>query len=451
MTDDPYGTFELQSDLDLTGILQTPIPEFQGILYGHGHTITYSLVMQDAENVGLFGINNGTIRDLHLAVDLTVLGKDSRVGGLCGTNTGTVSNVRVEGTISADRCSYVGGLVGYWVKEGTYTLSNLFNHADVSGMDYVGGIAGCLLNESQTYNTETVTLESLENTGVITGTDYVAGLFGFLNASNRHDVTVIHAIDLHNSGDVEGKTYVGGLVGEGYSDSGQSYIKNASNSSNIEALAYTGCIGGRLVNIGLENCTNKGSTLQATGHISVSGELYAYVGGLAGQGYWAKNCTNTVDIDYKGEGAYVGGLFGYCPQGGSYTMSGLINNGNISGAKYVGGIAGSLKNESQSYTTETLTLESLENTGLITGTDYVAGLFGGLRVNNRHDVTEVQASDLNSRGDIRGRTYVAGLIGHGYSDSGRSQIKYFSSTGRVYGDPPTHELFAHLENIQLVP
>ncbi|NLL42350.1 MAG: hypothetical protein GX251_03285 [Firmicutes bacterium] len=77
------------------------------------------------------------------------------------------------------------------------------------------------MNESQTYNTETVTLESLENTGVITGTDYVAGLFGMLNASNRHDVTVIHGSDLGNSGDVKGNTYVGGLVGEGYSDSGQ--------------------------------------------------------------------------------------------------------------------------------------------------------------------------------------------------------------------------------------
>jgi hypothetical protein len=125
LTNDPYGTFELQSDLDLTGILEQPIPEFHGVLWGHGHKITYSLLALDAEDVGLFGVNRGTVSDLNLVVDLTVLNKDSRVGGLCGTNTGIIKNVRVQGTIIAEQCSYVGGLVGYWVRQGSYTLSKL--------------------------------------------------------------------------------------------------------------------------------------------------------------------------------------------------------------------------------------------------------------------------------------------------------------------------------------
>ncbi|MDE6636022.1 MAG: hypothetical protein K2K09_05375, partial [Lachnospiraceae bacterium] len=106
---------KLTADIDLggsAGNLWVPIGTagnpFGGIFDGAGHTVSGLYIDSTvADNRGLFGVNEGTVKNLTVSGDVT--GKDN-VGGIAGTNKGTIES-----------CT---------------------NHADVAGNDNVGGIAG---------------------------------------------------------------------------------------------------------------------------------------------------------------------------------------------------------------------------------------------------------------------------------------------------------------------
>ena len=82
--------------------------------------------------------NKGTVENVVNATGVT--GSSNYVGGLVGTNTGSVTNGRNNGTITGN--NYVGGLVGS--NNAGSKLEDLVNaeSADIVGEDYVGGIAG---------------------------------------------------------------------------------------------------------------------------------------------------------------------------------------------------------------------------------------------------------------------------------------------------------------------
>jgi len=135
---------------------------------------------------GLAGLNEGTVRNL-----IGYLPPGADVGGLVGSNGGTVSNCHAMGNVTGD--SDVGGLVGH----NAGTVSNSYSAGNVSGDEYVGGLVG--------WNYGTVS--DSYSTGSVTGNSSVGGLAG----SNIELGTVSNS---YSTGSVSGNENVGGLVGE---------------------------------------------------------------------------------------------------------------------------------------------------------------------------------------------------------------------------------------------
>lgn len=425
----PGGDFALSSDLDLTGVLSEPIPSFSGTLRGNGYTIKYGMTVARGARAGLFGINSGDISNLTIDVNLTAEHRDTIVGGLCAENTGNLSGIIVRGNISAPKSSYVGGVAGLYTRGKAYDVANIENFASVKGADYVGGIIGALTNSfHDSYNDYVMELSNLANHGAVVGSgDNIGGLMGAIRADNGSaKYAAIYAENLSNTGNVIGKVNVGGLFGTGYSDTAKSYI---------------------------DSCDNTGASLKASGYISNDGEKFAYVGGYVGRGFYAVNCVNQVEINYRAGGKYVGGVIGYCGQPSvSYEFYGLGNEANVSGSGYVGGIAGCIySNCHDSYNDFAISLNFIENNGAVSGNgDFVGGIVGSLYANNESGKSvAVLCESLTNTGDVSGKLNVGGLIGYGYSDTSKSRVYDGYCSGGVSGNASVGCVAGWLVNVKV--
>jgi hypothetical protein len=91
---------------------------FTGVLEGANYTVSDLTIDDDEFGVGLFaqlgdGSGDGTVRDIGLVnVSVTATGEDSKVGGIAGTNTGTITASYVTGSIAGGSDASIGGLVG---------------------------------------------------------------------------------------------------------------------------------------------------------------------------------------------------------------------------------------------------------------------------------------------------------------------------------------------------
>ncbi len=89
---DLSGSYRLTADLDMTGYEFTPIgtPDepFTGYFDGNGHVISNLLIVGE-RYVGLFGCNAGVIANVHMDDSCEIDG-NSYVGGIAGSNTGTI-------------------------------------------------------------------------------------------------------------------------------------------------------------------------------------------------------------------------------------------------------------------------------------------------------------------------------------------------------------------------
>ena len=171
---------ELTNDIDLLkeGVCGekigswTPIGKdkaFKGTFDGKGHKILNLYINDGTEdNAGLFGINDGTIKDL--AVTGTVTG-GRYAGGIVGTNR---SNGKIESCSNACNVtgsSEVGGIAG--LNEGG-AIDNCYNTGDITGDSKVGGVSG--------YN-DGGTIENSYSIGNITGSSNAGGVAGSNNGT----------------------------------------------------------------------------------------------------------------------------------------------------------------------------------------------------------------------------------------------------------------------------
>ena len=374
--------------------------------------------------------------------------KNAYVGGFAGKGQmaiDCINNVSIDYTAGG---AYVGGIIGY-AKLEDYSdyddvyMANLSNNADINGGSYVGGIFGYAYTYSDTYS-----VNNFKNTADISGDNYVGGIFGHIYSKHT-----LYISDCSNIGDVKGKTYIGGIAGytEGYRSS--SYIQNSSCAALIEGEAVIGCIAGAAINTAIKSCENKGSALKATGYVTEDGNKNAYVGGFAGKGQMAIDCTNNVSINYRAGGSYVGGIIGYINTKSysgydNISMANLFNKADISGGSYVGGIFGYIYTESDTYyannfkntadingdsyvggifgyakpgnsglaylTKQETGISYFSNDGFITGTgDNIGGIFGFIYVNHA-----LYISDCENTGKIKGKTYIGGIAGYARGKSG---------------------------------
>ena len=171
---------------------------FLGTFEGGGHTISGLYINSPEENagnrVGLFGYNNGTIKNVCIA-DSYIYGY-SNVGSICGINNshGTIENCCNSGVVKSIK-KICGGICG----RNTSTITNCFNTGEVEGLDDVGGICGH-------FNYEGI-IKSCFNTGKVSGNSNIGGVCG----KNDDNSTIKNC---YNTGTVTGATKVGGISGE---------------------------------------------------------------------------------------------------------------------------------------------------------------------------------------------------------------------------------------------
>lgn len=235
-------------DNDLTLPKQASIPTFGGIFDGGGYTLSRLELEAEGDYQGLFRyIRPGAVvRDLTVTGAVTPRGASSMVGGIVGSNSGTLKNCRFLGAVSGK--GTVGGLVGVNEVEGRIE-DCVFQSGAVSGEHYTGGVVGenrgtvlrCdnrgqintqavepvpqLEDIDWTKLNQTENLPSCTDTGGIAG--YSGGLlqsctnFGLVgyphlgyNVGGIAGRQVGQMVDCSNSGAVRGRKDVGGVVGQ---------------------------------------------------------------------------------------------------------------------------------------------------------------------------------------------------------------------------------------------
>jgi hypothetical protein len=233
--------------------------EFNGILDGAGHVINGLYINRSTDYyIGLFGYtgSQSEFRDIYLE-GVNVTGKEN-VGGLVGSNQGTITNVSSSGSVNAT-LGTVGGLVGY-------------NNADVN----------------QSHSSAIV--------GGAVDIHYAGGLVG----ENRGMLYQAYA-----SGTVTGKEGVGGLVGSNTTGTiSQCYATGTVNGNNGKSGGLVG-----------QNQYNNAVIIDsyATGTVNGGSGAYAAAGGLLGSNGGTGWGTETVDNSYsigKVSGDNTGGLVG---------------------------------------------------------------------------------------------------------------------------------------------
>ena len=118
-----------------TPIGQSFTKAYSGTFDGQGHTISGLWHWWSTDYIGLFGNNEGTIKNLGV-VDSYLSGHEN-VGGVCGKNGGSLTNCYNTGNVRGNET--VGGVCG-GTNGGSFT--NCYNTGNVQGKKNVGGVCG---------------------------------------------------------------------------------------------------------------------------------------------------------------------------------------------------------------------------------------------------------------------------------------------------------------------
>jgi len=275
MEEDLSAHYVLVTDIDATGTSDwnggdgfDPIGDvdarFVGALDGQGHTISNLTIDRvDEEYVGLFGAtgSEAEIEDVQLE-QVTIYG-DEYMGGLVGSNMGTVTGSSASGYFQAREednarqgSVHFGGLVGE--NHGSVTMSyatgELYVPTDGSNSHYyVGGLVG---------SSDGTVSESFAKVDIESNRAYgVGGLVG----KNDGEISNTYA-----TGAVSGRNEVGALVGDNGDDA---FVTNSYATGKTEAHFTAGGLVGH----------NNGNTAGDAG----GSEVY--------DSYWNRESTEQVD------------------------------------------------------------------------------------------------------------------------------------------------------------
>ena len=105
-------TVVLEADIDLSSVDFNGIPSFGGTWEGQNHAITGLSLSQDGSVQGLFRyVQQGAlVRDMTVKGRIKPGGTRASVGGIAGSNAGTIENCAFDGVVSGT--SQIGGIAG---------------------------------------------------------------------------------------------------------------------------------------------------------------------------------------------------------------------------------------------------------------------------------------------------------------------------------------------------
>lgn len=359
------GKYFFLNDIDLGGIVWTPVSEFNGIIEGNGKKISNFTIDSTDSVVGFIAVNNGTINDLKVYADVSLnsLEEDVYCGILVGKNNGVINGCYTNGDVNAvmkgnavfvsEYNGYFGGVAGanYGKIYSTDTLANVYATTNNVRINlYVGGFVGANMSGLISDCSSNSYIES-SITNAVSVCDSYAGFFA---AYNKASIYSSHS-RAYKTLDTD---FVGGLV--------------AVNDGTISKCYSTGSVTansnlGGLVGVNNSTVNNSYST------VTVSGK--EKTGGLVGANYGKVSYTYASG-KVSGE-QQVGGLVGYNEGTVSYSLAtGAVTStkDNWITKEWAGGLVG--QNEgtvSNSYraSSQSLNLADVECTAGTKATDSV--------------------------------------------------------------------------------
>lgn len=281
----------------------------------------------NAEYLGLFQKNSGTIRGLRLLspqVDVSSATLKG-VGAVCGYSCGSLEgdsvdgeDARVRAALTASNAEGIGGIAGSLTVSGT-AVKNLTSRASVTGNRSAGGIAGYLAGSGQPTRQD---LRDCTNEGlVLSSADadktslagrYIGGIVGYAyhaslgGCTSRAGRAADYEYTQADRSRLRGR-YVGGIVG--YSDGSVLYRCSTGADGYVLGSEYVGGIVG-----GANEGANRLLLSDGTAHVTSNAACVignSYVGGIIGRnsgGSVIENCVNTgVAAGYQ---TYIGGICG---------------------------------------------------------------------------------------------------------------------------------------------
>ena len=348
---DPIGTYKWND----------PSLSFNGGLDGRNFTIFGLYIDRPHKHyVGLFGnIGKGAyVRDLSI-VDCEINGNAYDIGGLSGSNEGSVTNIIAYVDLKGSGV-FVGGLIG----SNYGTLSSSFVTGTVEGISSIGGFVG--------YNYNAV-ITDCHAAVEVTGTEYVGGLIGNNQYGNvSGSISEGHVVGSRN--------HIGGSVGF---NNGRILNGRASVTVVGDGNGIGGFVG-----------SNKGiiSNCQATGNVTGKD----LIGGLVGYSFGDLfNCTASGDV--LGQTG-LGGLIGQ----NEGDVSGCASSGRVMGIEDIGGLAG--YNDG--------IISECRSSGDLLADRHVGGLLGrnnGTMTNSFYNVDDVKINGENC-------ITLGGIYDHQYED-----------------------------------
>ncbi|MEJ6950962.1 GLUG motif-containing protein [Natronospora cellulosivora (SeqCode)] len=237
--------YKLINDIDMEGIEFTPIETFQGVFDGKGFAINNLYInMPDDDNIGLFSINEGSIKNLQL--NNAEINGNRNVGTIAGINEGVISNITVKADVSGE--SRVGGLVGSNVESSIISNSSANINIYATGL-YTPEVHTPHSTAAGLVATNLGIIEKSFAKGKVTATDllYVGGLVGC--NYRYHPDHIVYIFDSYASVNVSGNNYVGGLVGSHLGIE----IKNSYATGKVQG---SGDIGGLIARSGSNSIVN---------------------------------------------------------------------------------------------------------------------------------------------------------------------------------------------------
>lgn len=316
----------------------------------------------NAEYLGLFQKNSGTIRGLRLlSPQVDVSSATLRgVGAVCGYSCGSLESDSVDGEDARVRAALTA--------------------ADAEG---IGGVAGVIEGNGTT--------TGLSASGAVTGTLPVSG-------------------EARGIGGIAGSLTVSGTA-----------VKNLTSRASVTGNRSAGGIAGYLAGSGqptdqdLRDCTNEGLVLSSADadKTSLAGR---YIGGIVGYAYHASlgGCTSragrAADYEYtqadrsRLRGRYVGGIVGYSNGSVLYRCS-TGADGYVLGSEYVGGIVGGANEGANRLLLQDGTARVTANASCVIGNSYVGGIIG------RNSGGSVIENCVNTGVAAGYQAYIGGICG----------------------------------------
>ncbi len=320
--------------------------------------------------------------------------------------------------------------------KGTYLLDA---DIDLSGTEWtpIASLEGHLIGNGHTIKNLTITNFTTKNIGLfgtisnkatvsdlkfenvliksMSTADSIGTLAGISNGTVKN-ITVTGTIDSVAS------NYVGGIIGTYSYEYTNATIENcAFDGKIIGNQCVGGILGGGSTDFYVSDCTSNGTI---TGMLSVGGIVGTFDNDYPDI-YTIKNCKNTASITSKTD--YAGGIIGklYTSSTPQITLTGCINEGEITGKQYTGGIAGSMIAHAWGFPTPGATINTLTNKGAITGTSYTGGITGAY-------IFSSALTSLENSASVKGEAYVGGLVGYskygaftGLTNQGNASGSYY--------------------------